>query len=244
MRWQVEAKISDDDVSGLVQCALQVINWPHLMMILCLAFKPSILQYHLLLVFLTLLVILVSYLFHVPCRVTDVIRSFKAGSAAGPNRLHPQHLKELTSHLVGDASSQLIEAITSFANLMLYLGRFQLSSFQESCLLMMLFISFVTVLLFPNSCICCRLLLPGGSRVIYRVLMRPFVLVCNINFGPTVWAQSILPTAKGGLVICSVVDLCLPGFLSSCHGTSDLVASLLSPSGITGDDSLLLEAIN
>ena len=31
--------------------------------------------------------------------------------------------------------------------------------------------------LFPNSCICCGLLLPGGSRVIYRVLMRPFLLV-------------------------------------------------------------------
>ena len=32
--------------------------------------------------------------------------------------------------------------------------------------------------------------------------------------------------------------------LSSCHGTSGLVASLLSPSGVTGDDPLLLEAIN
>ena len=40
------------------------------------------------------------------------------------------------------------------------------------------------------------------------------------------------------------MDLCLPGFLSSCHGTSDLVASLLSPSGVTGDNPLLLEATN
>ena len=46
--------------------------------------------------------------------------------------------------------------------------------------------------------------------------------VCNniINFDSTVWAQSILPIAKGGLGICSAVDLCLPAFLSSCHGTS------------------------
>ena len=50
--------------------------------------------------------------------------------------------------------------------------------------------------------------------------------------------------SKGGLGICSAVDLCLPGFLSSCHGTSDLVASLLSSSGVTGDDPLLLEATN
>ena len=67
--------------------------------------------------------------------------------------------------------------------------------------------------------------------------------ICNINFDQTVWAQST-PTAKGGLGIRSAVDLCLPGFLSSCHGTSDLVASLLSSSGVTGDDPLLLEATN
>ena len=57
-------------VMCLVQCVLvaQVINWPHLMMKHCLAFKkPSILQHHLLLVFLTPLVILVrTYLFHEP----------------------------------------------------------------------------------------------------------------------------------------------------------------------------------
>ena len=112
----------------------------------------------------------------------------------------------------------------------------------------MLHISFVTVFAIPKLLCLLWTSPPRGSRVI-RVLMRPFVhvfkkYVCNINFGPTVWAQSILPTAKGGLGICSVLDLCLLGFLSSCHGTSDLVASLLSPSGITGDDPLLLEAIN
>ena len=40
--------------------------------------------------------------------------------------------------------------------------------------------------------------------------------VCNINFDSTVWAQSILPTAKGELGIRSVVDLCLPTFLHAC----------------------------
>ena len=45
--------------------------------------------------------------------ITRVICSFKAGSrsAAGLDRLSPQHLKELTSHLVGEACSQLLESL-------------------------------------------------------------------------------------------------------------------------------------
>ena len=43
--------------------------------------------------------------------------------------------------------------------------------------------------------------------------------ICNITF----------PIVKGGLGIQSGVDLCLPGFLSSCYGISEMVMSLLSP---------------
>ena len=64
---------------------------------------------------------------------------------------------------------------------------------------------------------------------------------------PPTWLEltEALVEFRHGLGIHSAVDLRLPGFLSSCHGTSrsDLVASL-SPSGITGDNLLLPEATN
>ena len=62
--------------------------------------------------------------------------------------------------------------------------------------------------------------------------------MCNIKFDSTVWAQSILPTAKGGLGIRSAVDLSLPGFLSSCYGIPELVTLFLPPSGVTSDAPL------
>ena len=43
--------------------------------------------------------------------------------------------------------------------------------------------------------------------------------VTNINISSSTWAQSILPAAKGGLGICSAVDLSLPCFLSSLHSS-------------------------
>ena len=48
--------------------------------------------------------------------ITRVIHSFKADSAAGPDRLSPQHLKELISHLIDEAGSQLLEALAYLAN--------------------------------------------------------------------------------------------------------------------------------
>ena len=102
MRQQVEAKISDGDVSGAVCLAS---SSDKLMMILggLQATHPPAPSTS---CFPDPLVILVRpYLFHSPW--------IPASSAAGPDNLCPQHLKELTSHLIGDASSQLIEALTS-----------------------------------------------------------------------------------------------------------------------------------
>ena len=83
----------------------------------------------------------------------------------------------------------------------------------------------------------------------YRVLMKPSVSVSRKYVISTLiklfdLSPFFLLLKVHGLGIRSAVDLCLPGFLSSCHGTSDLVASLLFSSGVTGDDPLLLEATN
>ncbi|XP_063534955.1 uncharacterized protein LOC134744937 [Cydia strobilella] len=49
----------------------------------------------------------------------NAILSFKTGSAAGLDGLSPQHLKDLTSHCVGDTGKRLIIALTKLVNLML-----------------------------------------------------------------------------------------------------------------------------
>ena len=79
-----------------------------------------------------------------------------------------------------------------------------------SCLLMMPFISFVICFAIPKLLYLLRTSpswrilddLQGFDETIRTCLQR----ICNINFDQTVWAQSILPTAKGGLGIRSAVD--------------------------------------
>ena len=51
--------------------------------------------------------------------IEKCIRSFKPGSAAGPDKLTPQHLKELLSRQTGEACSRLLHALTSMANVLL-----------------------------------------------------------------------------------------------------------------------------
>ena len=46
-------------------------------------------------------------------------KAFNPSSAAGPDRLRPQHLKELISHRSGEAGSRLLSALTSVTNLVL-----------------------------------------------------------------------------------------------------------------------------
>jgi hypothetical protein len=50
--------------------------------------------------------------------VHEAIFSFKTGSAAGLDGLSPQHLKDLTSHSVGDAGERLVCSITKLINCM------------------------------------------------------------------------------------------------------------------------------
>ena len=64
--------------------------------------------------------------------------------------------------------------------------------------------------------------------------------ICNIQFDPILSSIYSSYNAKGGLGICSAMDLCLPGFLSSCYGTSESVMSLLSSSGVIGDGMSLV----
>ena len=49
--------------------------------------------------------------------VSRAIRSFPCGSAGGPDGLHPQHLKDMTSTLAEGGG--LLEALTAFVNLVL-----------------------------------------------------------------------------------------------------------------------------
>ena len=68
--------------------------------------------------------------------------------------------------------------------------------------------------------------------------------VTNINISSSAWVQSILRVVKGDLGICSAIDLSLPSYLSSLHSTSELVSSILTPSGLTFESSLLHEALD
>ena len=54
--------------------------------------------------------------------VRAVIKSFQAGSSGGIAGLKPQHLKDMTSALTGDAGIKLLRSLTEFTNLCL-LGR-------------------------------------------------------------------------------------------------------------------------
>ena len=48
--------------------------------------------------------------------ILKAIRSFGPGSAAGPDQLKPQHLKELTTRQTGEAGSRLVTALASLAS--------------------------------------------------------------------------------------------------------------------------------
>ena len=51
--------------------------------------------------------------------IEKTIRSFNPGSAAGPDKLRPQHLKELISRQTGAAGTRLLSALTSITNMLL-----------------------------------------------------------------------------------------------------------------------------
>ena len=51
--------------------------------------------------------------------MAQAIRSFPSGSVGGPDGLLPQHLKDLTSNSAGFGGKMLLEALTSFTNLVL-----------------------------------------------------------------------------------------------------------------------------
>ena len=51
--------------------------------------------------------------------IVAAIKTFPAGSAGGLDGLRPQHLKDMTSPMTGDAGQQLVMSLTEFANLCL-----------------------------------------------------------------------------------------------------------------------------
>lgn len=48
-------------------------------------------------------------------KVEQAIQSFNPGSAAGPDKLRPQYLKELGAKQMGEAGSRILSALTSLA---------------------------------------------------------------------------------------------------------------------------------
>ncbi len=54
-----------------------------------------------------------------PSSIARAIRSFPNGSAGSPDRLRPQHLKDLLLHAAGDADSQFLISPASFCTLVL-----------------------------------------------------------------------------------------------------------------------------
>ena len=85
---------------------------------------------------------------------------------------------------------------------------------------------------------------PGLLETFDELIRTSLQTISNINISSSAWAQSILPAAKGGLGIRSAIDLSLPSYLSSLHSTSELVSSILTPSGLTFESSLLQEALD
>ena len=51
--------------------------------------------------------------------VDQAIRSFPCASAAGPDGLRPQHLEDMTGAAAGEGGRLLLQALTSFINLVL-----------------------------------------------------------------------------------------------------------------------------
>ena len=51
--------------------------------------------------------------------IEKAIRSFNSGSALGPDKLAPHHLKEVTTKQTGEAGTRLWQALTALANIML-----------------------------------------------------------------------------------------------------------------------------
>ena len=51
--------------------------------------------------------------------IEKAVRSFNPESAAGPDKISPQHLKELISRQTGEAGVRLLQSPTSLANMML-----------------------------------------------------------------------------------------------------------------------------
>ena len=85
---------------------------------------------------------------------------------------------------------------------------------------------------------------PGLLEKFDELIHTSLQTITNINISSSAWAQSILPAAKGGLGIRSAIDLSPPSYLSSLHSTSELVSSILTPSGLTFESSLLHEALD
>ena len=85
---------------------------------------------------------------------------------------------------------------------------------------------------------------PGLLEKFDELICTSLQTFTNINISSSAWAQSILPAAKGGLGIRSAIDLSLPSYLYSLHSTSELVSSILTPSGLTFESSLLHEALD
>ena len=54
--------------------------------------------------------------------VKIALKSFKPGSASGPDGLLPQHLKDLTSQDLGEPAIRLLDSLTDFFNKIMYPG--------------------------------------------------------------------------------------------------------------------------
>ena len=54
--------------------------------------------------------------------IKSAIKSFRKGSGGGPDRLLPQHLKDLTGDQLGGAAIDLLDALADFINNIIFSG--------------------------------------------------------------------------------------------------------------------------
>jgi hypothetical protein len=119
-----------------------------------------------------------------PCNVSEddvaaAIRSFPAGSAGGPDRLRPQHIRDLTSNT--EKGPALLTAITGFVNLLLE-GKCPQS---------------IASILFGGSITALRKKTGGIRPIAVGYTLRRLAAKCATKYALACLGDSLLPTQLG-----------------------------------------------
>jgi hypothetical protein len=85
---------------------------------------------------------------------------------------------------------------------------------------------------------------PGLLSSLDKIIKDTISAVLNIKLDERSWIQASLPIRHGGLGIRKMADIALPAYLSSVHGTQNLVAKILKASAGSVTANIFSEAKN